>query len=334
MGKIGYDIVDGQYNLDFSKTDIVDPVTQQSIQEYVNSNVVFKEKYDFSETALATQKSESERSLIQNFLEDLDDLSGIQLHLRRTEIFQMTGKPEFYPNGTDTRGLLAIRQAIMKALDKANEGYREVNFNYTKAEQAFRSADKHLKKIDEDHFDIRSIKASDLARRLTSHASGEMREVIELMQSQIAQFPELYNYIDINNLQKAFNLFDKKFKLGAGTSLQSEVSKGTSQKGVSDILSKAVKGGIAGGLTSFGAIAGAGVGATLGVTGQAGILPDISSGIGAVIETLDKMLKDMGGKIVERGTPTSLSNTPSSLRPQPPVNTVRNATSNATTSTY
>jgi hypothetical protein len=184
-------------------------------------------KLDFSDTSLSGKGSQSDRKALQDAFDDLDGRTPFQLHRLRQELFEtLGGKKGSREAITDTqeRGFEALRQGAADALEQVSPEYRALNEKYAKIVQPLQQLRKYFKNIDPASEDLLEMKASLLARRLTSNAQSnpEIRNLINSLESQLKE-----NGVKVNTrieaLQEFSNALSRYYDIAHDTSLAGQV---------------------------------------------------------------------------------------------------------------
>jgi len=202
-------------------------------------------KLDFTDTALQTAATASDRKVIQRIFTDaVKDGTGKQKHLLRQELFEvLDGKKKSLANitGTQEKAFQAIRKGLADVLETRSGTYKQLNTEYAKAAQPLTDLKKFLKNegLDED---LLEMKAGTLARRLTSNAmsKSDIRAVLRAM-DKATEVPGK-SQISVEALQDAYNIFATYYpEIVGATSMRGVVRSGVEDvTGFADLAVKAV----------------------------------------------------------------------------------------------
>lgn len=200
---------------------------------------------DYSKTSIS--KNKTAQKAISTYFDDLADLTADQVHKRRQEIFEFLGGKKsagIVLNATEKNALSSIRKTAMDTLDNTVPGYQALNKEYAIIEDALGGFRNKLKAVTGASDDILELRGAELARRLTSNASADMKATLETLETVARQVG--YNEdISVTQLQELLNVLDQYMGIQKRTSLQGEVGKALT-KGVPtstrDVISKAIGG--------------------------------------------------------------------------------------------
>lgn len=185
---------------------------------------------DFTDTAISTALSKSDRNSIQQvFTEAVKGGTGKQKHLLRQELFEILGgKKKSLTAMTDTqdKAFQAVREGLSTVLESKNADYKTLSAQYRKIVQPLGDMRKLMKNVSGGDEDILDMSAGLLARRLTSNAPSnpQIRQILRNLDAATA-IPGKAR-LNVENLQDFYNVLNKYYDIAGKTSFQGQVSAG------------------------------------------------------------------------------------------------------------
>lgn len=191
-------------------------------------------KLDFSETTLAGSLTKADRSTIIKAYNDIKGKTPFQMHNQRQELFEVLGgkrRSTVELTKVQENALEAIRGGLSNFLDKKSTLYKKKNAEYAQIVNPLKDMQKAFGKIKKDSDpNFLDIKASNLARRITSHASSnaDIRQVLRNMQNVLLSRGIKPNS-NIETLQNFYNSLQKYYDITRGSAFASQIEVGTSK---------------------------------------------------------------------------------------------------------
>lgn len=199
---------------------------------------------DFTDTTLASGMTQSDRSVIQSAFSDATKAgTGKQKHLYRQELFEVLGgkkKANIALTDTQDKAINSIRKGLSDLLESKNEGYKAESAAFRKVATPLEELKKMMRATSGMDEDVLNMKASNLARRLTSKAStkADVEYVLKLLDDAVPE--KGVSFVSTRELQNFYNLLDKYYDIAGDTSFQGQITRGVEKiPGVMDVITEA-----------------------------------------------------------------------------------------------
>lgn len=200
---------------------------------------------DFSETSMSGALTAPARKTINNAFKDVKGRSGTQIHKLRQELFEVLGgkkRANVVLNDTEEQALEAIRQGLADVLEKASPNYKKFNAEYAQIATPIKEMRKYFKNIAGADDDILDMKASILARRLSSNAAStpEIKGMIRAIEKELKK-RGFKSGVDIERLQDFYNAVSRYYDVTKDTSLAGQISLGAGDMSASGLTMRALQ---------------------------------------------------------------------------------------------
>ena len=185
---------------------------------------------DFADTALSGSLTKSDRRIIQEAFNDLENRGPQQLHKLRQEIFESLGgrkRAKVELSETQEKGLDAVRRGIADSLEALSDGYKAANVDYREVVEPLKEIRRFFKNVAKADDDILDMKAALLARRLTSHAqtAPELRQLLAQME-ELLRVRGFDFGTDVETLQDFLNALSRYYDITGDTTFAGQVRLG------------------------------------------------------------------------------------------------------------
>lgn len=196
---------------------------------------------DFTDTAISGSLTERDRATLQKAFSDVQNRTPIQLHKLRQELFEYLGgkkAAKMVVTETQDNGLEAIREGLADALNAASPEYKNLNQKFALAIAPLKDMRRFFRNSEGMTDDLLDMKASLLARRLTSNAASnpELQSLISNMEDQLAKNGVKFG-TRVQTLQEMHNALSRYYDIARDTSLSGQMKLGTGgiEEGVNSI---------------------------------------------------------------------------------------------------